>query len=157
MDGKAHFIGGIMASIIIWIVIWVINHNFSPIGCLVAVLFGGLFALFPDTDLKLHMGHRHPLTHSAIIPGFILIMMSIAAMYARADVLASEKQSIIFIYNFTISFAVYFSAAVASHLLLDFLQGDVVKLSKLQSQIFLLSNGIGLIMASIFIGVLLLI
>ena len=76
MDGKAHSIIGVTSCMVAWTVIFGITRNFSPVGLFAAILFGGLFSLYADLDLKVKLifGHRNPLLHSALIPGIILIL-----------------------------------------------------------------------------------
>jgi len=149
MDGRAHFLGGIVSCVIVSIIIMFYQWNFSVISLLFAGIFGGLFALYPDLDLKLHVGHRNPWLHSAFIPGIILLLIT-------GIIITNPGECNIATQNFMVSFAIYFAIAVGSHLVLDCPQGDVVGM-KIWGKIFLFTNGTFLLVVGTTIGVWLLV
>jgi len=149
MDGRTHFAGGIVSCLVTSIVIMLYQWNFSVISLLFAGIFGGLFALYPDLDLKLHVGHRNAWLHSAFIPGIILFLII-------CILITSPNECNIATRNFMISFGIYFASAFGSHLVLDCPQGDVVGMKK-WGKLFLFVNGIVLFVAGILTGIFLLI
>lgn len=159
MDGKAHSIMGVVTCVTAWTGMLVITRNFSAVGLLAAILFGGLFSLYADLDLKVHLwyGHRSPIFHSALIPLSILVLICIPGYIARPEVIELGRQSIIFIYNVAISVSIYWCIAHGSHLLADLGGKQPVGMEHVTGKLFLLVNGLLLISAGLLAGVYLLV
>jgi hypothetical protein len=130
-SGKYHAMIGMVACVLTWIVISLVHLFWS--GLFIGLVFGAILAKYPDLDIdgKVVYGHRSPLTHSALLPGVVLILAIWVREFAFLELV------------------IYWCIAHGSHLLADI--GG--KASNHVTWSFLLGNGIVLILVGLCAGV----
>lgn len=129
--GRVHAAIGMLCCMGAWIGISYVHLYWS--GLFIAIVFGAILAKYPDLDIdgKVIWGHRNPLTHSALLPGSVLIVA-------------------IFVGEFTfLEVVIYWCIAHGSHLLADI--GG--RHSNHVTWYFLLGNGLLLIVSGCLAGV----
>src|SRR4030042_6753354 len=84
-----------------WIVISLFHVFWS--GLFLSIVFGAILAKFPDLDIDIHFfqGHRSIITHSALLPGIVLIIAIFVNEFAFLELV------------------IYWCIAHGSHLLAD--------------------------------------
>lgn len=129
--GRVHAAIGMLCCIGAWIGISYVHLYWS--GLFIAIVFGAILAKYPDLDLdgRVIWSHRNPLTHSALLPGTILIVAIFVGEFAFLEIV------------------IYWCIAHGSHLLADI--GG--KRSNGVTWYFLLLNGLGLLVAGLAAGV----